>query len=70
MAALLVIVPNWKKLKKPSKVEWINCVYSSIGLRINELLTTPNTMTNLTDDIKRERHKRVHIYIKFKLWAK
>lgn len=43
-AALLVIAPNWTQLKKPSTVEWRNCVYSHNDLdtmRINELLLVP-----------------------------
>lgn len=60
-AAFLVIVPNWKQLKKPSRVEWINCVYSSTGLRMNELLLLP-TPWRILGMIWRKTQESTYLY--------
>lgn len=68
-AALLVITPNWKQLKKSSEVEWINS-YKWTGCSKNKWTSTiPNTIRNLTDVMERKTYESAYLY-KVQKWAK
>lgn len=71
-AALLVITPNWKQLKKSSLVEWVNCVHSYKWTGCNEnkwTSTIPNTIRNLIDVTERKTQESTYL-CKVQKWAK